>query len=114
VVFLGDHSKRLHYVPAVYGSAALMDLDRFFSFLIYYTVGRTPWAVDQPVTRPLPTHRINAHSRIRTHDPSVRASEDSSCLRPRGHCDRHQIIYRHIIHILQYIIILSPSVSLHL
>jgi hypothetical protein len=25
---------------------------------------------------------------IRTHDPSVRASEDSSCLRPRGHCDR--------------------------
>jgi hypothetical protein len=42
----------------------------------------------------LPAHRINAHntdihalSRIRTHDPSVRASEDTSCLRPRGHCD---------------------------
>jgi hypothetical protein len=41
------------------------------------------------------TNRINAHStdihalsRIRTHDPSVRSSEDSSCLRPRGHCDR--------------------------
>jgi hypothetical protein len=39
-------------------------------------------------------HRIHAHtdihalSRIRTHDPSVRASEDSSCLRSRGHCDR--------------------------
>jgi hypothetical protein len=40
-------------------------------------------------------HRINAHntdiralSGIRTHNPSVRASEDSSCLRPRGHCDR--------------------------
>jgi hypothetical protein len=35
-------------------------------------------------------HRINAHtnihalSGIRTHDPSV----DSSCLRPRGHCER--------------------------
>jgi hypothetical protein len=27
-------------------------------------------------------------SEIRTHNPSVRASEDSSCLRPRGHCDR--------------------------
>jgi hypothetical protein len=27
-------------------------------------------------------------SAIRTHDPSVRASEDSSCFRPRGHCDR--------------------------
>jgi hypothetical protein len=25
---------------------------------------------------------------IRTHDPSVRASEDSSCLRPRGYCAR--------------------------
>jgi hypothetical protein len=25
---------------------------------------------------------------IRTHDPSVRESEDSSCLRLRGHCER--------------------------
>jgi hypothetical protein len=37
-------------------------------------------------------HRINtdihALSGIRTHDPSVRASEDGSCLRPRGYCDR--------------------------
>jgi hypothetical protein len=38
--------------------------------------------------------RINAHntdihalSGIRTHDPSDRANEDSSCLRPRSHCD---------------------------
>jgi hypothetical protein len=28
-----------------------------FSFLILLTVGRTPWTVDQPVTRPLSTHR---------------------------------------------------------
>jgi hypothetical protein len=42
-------------------------------------------------------HRINAHrthkhpcfSGIRTHDHSVGAGEDISCLRPRGHCDRH-------------------------
>jgi hypothetical protein len=40
-------------------------------------------------------HRINTHntnihasSGILTHDPSVRASEESSCLRPRGYCDR--------------------------
>jgi hypothetical protein len=40
-------------------------------------------------------HRINAHntdvpalSGNRAHDPSVRAGEDSSCLRPRGHCVR--------------------------
>jgi hypothetical protein len=26
-------------------------------FLIFYTVSRTPWTGDQPVTRPLPTHR---------------------------------------------------------
>jgi hypothetical protein len=38
-------------------------------------------------------HRINAHtdihasSGIQTHDASVRANEDSSCPRPRGHCD---------------------------
>jgi hypothetical protein len=41
--------------------------------------------------------RINAHadnhalSGIRTHDPSVRASEDSSCFRERGRCDRHKL-----------------------
>jgi hypothetical protein len=33
------------------------------------------------------TH-IQALSGILTHDPCVLASEDSSCLRPRGHCDR--------------------------
>jgi hypothetical protein len=56
-----------------------------------YTVGRTPWTGDQPVTRSLlytgqHKYRINAHntdisalSGIQTHDPSVRASEDSSC-----------------------------------
>jgi hypothetical protein len=57
------------------------------------TIGRTPWTGDQPVTRPLPTQTQYKHTdihtlcRIRTHDPSVRASEDSTCLRPRGHCD---------------------------
>jgi hypothetical protein len=28
-----------------------------FSSLILYTVGRTPWSGDQPVVRPLPTHK---------------------------------------------------------
>jgi hypothetical protein len=43
-------------------------------------------------------HRINAHtdihalSGIRTHDPSFRTSEDSSCLRTRGHRDRQGTI----------------------
>jgi hypothetical protein len=30
----------------------------------------------------------HALSGIRTHDLSVRAGEDGSCLRPRRHCDR--------------------------
>jgi hypothetical protein len=34
---------------------------------------------------------IQASTGIRTHDPNVQASEDSSCLRPRGHCDRRVI-----------------------
>jgi hypothetical protein len=37
--------------------------------------------------------RIHALSGIGTHDPSVLASDDSSCLRPRGHCDRLMSIY---------------------
>jgi hypothetical protein len=32
---------------------------------------------------------IHALSGIRTHDPSVRVSEDSSCLRPCSHWDQH-------------------------
>jgi hypothetical protein len=37
-----------------------------FSFLILYTVGRTPWTVDQPVARPLPTHRTTQTQNKRT------------------------------------------------
>jgi hypothetical protein len=35
----------------------LLVLGRFFNFLMFYTVGRTPWTEDQPVSRPLPAHR---------------------------------------------------------
>jgi hypothetical protein len=75
--------------PTLYGSIVLsLDRGRFFTFLSLYTVGRTAWTSDQTVARPLPIHRttqhrINAHrhalSEIRTHDPSVRTSEDNSC-----------------------------------
>jgi hypothetical protein len=69
---------------------------RFFCYVILYTVGRTLCTSDQPVARPLPTHRINADiyasSGSRTHDPSLRTGEDGSCLtvRPAGHCHRHR------------------------
>jgi hypothetical protein len=75
------------------GSTALVGLGRFFRFLILHTVGRTPRAGDQPVARRLPTQdntNTNIHdlSSIRTHDPSVSASEVNSCLKPRGNHNR--------------------------
>jgi hypothetical protein len=67
----------------------------------FYTDDRTSWTSDQLVARPLPKYRttqtqnkrihtpnIYALSGIQIHDPSVRANEDSSCLRQRGYCDR--------------------------
>jgi hypothetical protein len=49
-----------------------------------------------PTSYPMSTggSDIHALSGIRTHDPNVRASEDSSCLRPRGRCDRQWHCYR--------------------
>jgi hypothetical protein len=88
---------KIHLNLSVYGpTVILLDLGYFFSFLILYIVGRTSWAGDQPVERPLPKHRTtqiqNKRTRalcgMRTHVLNVRASEGSSCLRPRGHSDR--------------------------
>jgi hypothetical protein len=36
---------------------------------------------------------IPTSSGIVTHDPSIRAGEDRSCLRPYGHCDRLRWIF---------------------
>jgi hypothetical protein len=95
---LGKQSLFIPRITSIYGSTALVDLSRFSVSWSFYTVGRTPWTGDQPVARPLPTHRttqtqnictgIEASSGIRTHDPSVRVGEDGSCPRQRGHCDR--------------------------
>jgi hypothetical protein len=43
-----------------------MGFGRFFSFLIFYTVGRTPCTGDQPVARPLPRHRTTQTQNKRT------------------------------------------------
>jgi hypothetical protein len=78
----------------------------FFSFVIIFTqtVGLLGRVISPSQGSYLHTgqhrHRINAHtdihalSGIRTHDPSVRASEDSSCFRKRGYCDR-LIVYEY-------------------
>jgi hypothetical protein len=49
-----------HYAPTLSVNMRLyspLGLCRFFSFLILYTVGRTPWAGDQSLAMPVPTHR---------------------------------------------------------
>jgi hypothetical protein len=38
----------------------------FFSFLILYTVGRTPWTGDQAIARPLSAHRTAQTQNKRT------------------------------------------------
>jgi hypothetical protein len=93
----------IHSSTALQSFAGLWPLLQFRNH--FYTDGRTPWETDQPVTRSLPTHRINAHtdiytlSGIWTHNPRVRASEDISCLRPCSHCDRQ---YRVCLYVLQH------------
>jgi hypothetical protein len=53
---------------SIYDSTALSGLRRLFKFLNLYTVGRTPWTGDQPIARPLPTHRTTQtqNKRIQT------------------------------------------------
>jgi hypothetical protein len=51
-------SVQLSIYLSVYGSAVLLlDLGRFFSFLILGTVCRAPWKGDQPIASSPPTRR---------------------------------------------------------
>jgi hypothetical protein len=43
-----------------------------FSFVIFFTDGKTPWPSDQPVARPLPTHRRTQPQNKRTQTPMPR------------------------------------------
>jgi hypothetical protein len=83
----------------------LWSLASDFQFYDHFTDGRTPWASDQLVARPLPKHRttqtqnkhihipnIHALCGIRTHDLGFRASEDSTCLRPLSYVTGPSII----------------------
>jgi hypothetical protein len=83
---------------------SFVNLGLYFSFLIYtQSVGlldrgsarRKAATYTQNNTDAEWTHTdIHASSGIRAHDPSVREGEDGLWLRPRGHCDRHILIYR--------------------
>jgi uncharacterized protein (DUF58 family) len=59
---------------SIYGSTALCWTLAAFSFLIVYMVCRTTWTGDQPVARPLPTHRTpqTQNKRTQTSMPRVR------------------------------------------
>jgi hypothetical protein len=87
---------------SLYGSTALVDLGRFFSFLIYIqSVGLLGRGISRSQGRYLHAeqhkHRKITHTNIqpwngiRTHDPVVRAGEDVPCLRPRARCDRSHL-----------------------
>jgi hypothetical protein len=64
--FNGKHDDRIMRLLPIYGSVALVDLGHFFIFLILYTFGKTPWTGDQPVARPLLTHRTTQTQNKRT------------------------------------------------
>jgi hypothetical protein len=53
--------------------SSLLCLGHFFSFFIFYTVGRTPWKGGQPVAKLLPAHRTTQtqNKRAQTSTPWV-------------------------------------------
>jgi hypothetical protein len=56
--FMGTpYSMRIYLSIYVWLYSSLLNLGCFFSFLIFYTVGRIPWMGDQPIARPLPAQR---------------------------------------------------------
>jgi hypothetical protein len=73
-----------------------------FGFLILHTVGRTLWTGDQPVARPLPTHRATQTQNKCTQifmprggfEPTIPVFKQAKIVhaldRAAGHCDRHQ------------------------
>jgi hypothetical protein len=68
-----------------------------------YTVGLLGWVISSSqglytqdntnTEKRTYTPNIHALSAIRTHDPGLRASEDSTCLRPLDYRDRQRILY---------------------
>jgi hypothetical protein len=60
IIHWSPHHSALFRQPEHFSSLWLYspsDLGHFFSFLILYTIGRTPWTGKHPIARPTPTHR---------------------------------------------------------
>jgi hypothetical protein len=61
------HCNFIHSFICQWLYSPLLGPSLFFSFvIIFYTDGRTPWTSDQPVARPLPTHRTTQTQNKRT------------------------------------------------
>jgi hypothetical protein len=85
---------------------ALQRLRALAGFSVSYSihVGRTPWSGDQPVARPLPTHRITQIQNKRTQtsmnrvglEPTIpvfeRAKTVHALVRLRGHWDQPEFV----------------------
>jgi hypothetical protein len=84
----------------------ILTVSKLSFFFDLYTIGRSPWMSDQPITKPLPKYRttqtqnkrthtpnIHALNRIRTNNHSLQVSKDSSCLSLLGYRDRWAKIY---------------------
>jgi hypothetical protein len=56
----------------------LLDLRRFFRFLIPFTIGRNPWTGDQPVAGPLPTHSTTQTQNKRTQTSITRVGFEAT------------------------------------
>jgi hypothetical protein len=60
VIHIFSHITQSIYPPThlhIYGSTVLVDLGRFFSFLILLHSRKDPWSGNQPVARSVPTRR---------------------------------------------------------
>jgi hypothetical protein len=70
--YISRYSYPRHYLY-IDGSTALGELGGFFQFFNLYTDGRTPCTGDQPVAKPLPTHKTaqTQNNRTNTFIPRV-------------------------------------------
>jgi hypothetical protein len=120
-IFYLAYTDRFNFTMALPAHSGPRPLIQFRNFS---TDGRTLWTSDQPVARPLPKHgttqtqnkrihtpNINTLSGTRTHDPSIRPSEDSSSLRPRGYRDRLASDRAKTIHPFFFIILSGVRLS---
>jgi uncharacterized protein YccT (UPF0319 family) len=103
------HGRKLEYsflsFPSLFlalqpssGLGHLHETFRFTSVTRARTVGRKASTYTQTQKNAHTTQTLNIHaqSEIRTHDHSVRAREDGSCLRPLGNRNRQKLEYWYV------------------